>query len=121
MVRNKHLSLLIFALFLNGCQSYIAHSILPHDGIRVAQNDVWIERDAAMTTSDGIQLVANIYHPLAIQMTPTILVRIPYSDTFKNNLGTDAVGRFWATRGYTVVIQGTRGRYKSGGHFYPLI
>lgn len=38
-----------------------------------------------------------------------------------NTLGTNAVGRFWAKRGYTVVIQGTRGRYKSGGRFYPLV
>lgn len=121
MVPKKILLWLIFAVSIAGCQTYIAHSILPHDGIRAAQYKVWIERDAAMTTTDGIHLVANIYHPLAVQKTPTILVRIPYSDTFRNNLGTDAVGRFWAARGYTAVIQGTRGRYKSGGRFYPLI
>jgi putative CocE/NonD family hydrolase len=31
------------------------------------------------------------------------------------------VGRFWAERGYTAVIQGTRGRYESGGVHSPLI
>ena len=31
------------------------------------------------------------------------------------------VGRYWASRGYTVVIQGTRGRYESGGEFYPML
>ena len=31
------------------------------------------------------------------------------------------VGRLWAERGYTVVIQGTRGRYESGGRYTPLV
>ncbi|MBI3546387.1 MAG: CocE/NonD family hydrolase [Gammaproteobacteria bacterium] len=121
MTISARLMLSLMFVFFNGCQTYIAHSILPHEGIRPAQYDVWIERDVTMTTSDNVRLVANIYHPQGEQKTPTILVRIPYSDTFKNTLGTDAVGRFWATRGYTVVIQGTRGRYKSDGRFYPLV
>ena len=30
------------------------------------------------------------------------------------------IGRLWAERGYTVVMQGTRGRYQSGGRYDPL-
>jgi len=65
--------------------------------------------------------VADVYRPRTAEKTPTILVRIPFSKTFRNSLGADAVGHFWASRGYTVVIQGTRGRYKSGGDYYPLL
>lgn len=112
--------LFLSCFLMTGCQTFVAHSILPREDIRKADHEVWIERDVSMTTSDNVKLVANIYHPESEDKTPTILVRIPFTSTFKNNLGADVIGNFWATRGYTVVIQGTRGRYKSGGSFYPL-
>jgi putative CocE/NonD family hydrolase len=112
--------LLLCVSLVTGCQTYIARTVLPHDGIRKADHDVQIQHDVAMLTQDGIKLVAEIYHPKGEIKTPTILVRIPFSNTFKNRLGADAIGSFWASRGYTVVIQGTRGRYKSSGDFYPL-
>jgi len=104
-----------------GCQTYIARTVLPNEGIRKADHEVIIQRDASMFTKDGVELVSEIYHPKGEIKTPTILVRIPFTNTFKNRLGADAIGSFWASRGYTVVIQGTRGRYKSSGYFYPLI
>ena len=82
---------------------------------------VRIDRSVAMTTSDGVQLLADVYHPLRTTLTPTILVRIPFSKTLGNSLFATLVGRFWAERGYTVVIQGTRGRYESGGRHTPLV
>lgn len=79
------------------------------------------ETTDAFTTADGIQLAADIYHPDGLQKTPTILVRIPFSDQFSNRLRSAIIARYWAGRGYTVVVQGTRGRYRSGGSFYPLM
>lgn len=108
------------ALILSGCQMIVAKAILPLENTRPAQHGVRIERDLTVITSDGIALVADVYRPRDVAKTPTILVRIPFTNTFKNTLGADAIGRFWAERGYTAVIQGTRGRYKSGGEFYPL-
>lgn len=116
----KFFILLLFIPLVSGCQTYIAHTVLPQDGMRKADHDVRIQRDVTMITEEGIKLVAEVYHPEGETKTPTILVRIPFSNTFKNRLGADAIGNFWASRGYTVVIQGTRGRYKSGGDFYPL-
>ena len=74
-----------------------------------------------MTTRDGVILVSDLYHPMRAAGMPTILVRIPFSKTILNSLFATVVGRFWAERGYTVVIQGTRGRYESGGRHYPLL
>jgi uncharacterized protein len=99
----------------------LAPSIVAHElGFRHAQFAVRVQNRAAMTTTDGTQLLSEIYHPQHIGRTPTILVRIPLSKTFKNSLFATMIGRMWAERGYTVVIQGTRGRYESGGSFYPL-
>jgi uncharacterized protein len=88
---------------------------------RGAEYAVRIERDVAMTTRDGVILVSDLYHPMRAAGMPTILVRIPFSKTILNSLFATVVGRFWAERGYTVVIQGTRGRYESGGRHYPLL
>lgn len=89
-------------------------------GARPAEYAVRIERAAALTASDGTRLVADIYHPENLHRSPTILVRIPYSKTVKNTLIATVVGRYWAERGYTVVIQGTRGRYQSAGRNEPF-
>jgi putative CocE/NonD family hydrolase len=82
---------------------------------------VRIDRGVTMKTSDGVALVSDIYRPMRAGATPTILVRIPLSKTFTNRLFATIVGRYWAERGYTVVIQGTRGRLGSGGRYTPLI
>ena len=89
-------------------------------GLRPPLYAVRIEKDVQLTTSDGIRLNADIYHPQRTRTTPTILLRIPLSKSFKNLLYANLMARIWAERGYTVVIQGTRGRFGSGGTFYPL-
>ena len=89
--------------------------------IRPAEFAVRVDRGVAMTSSDGTRLVADVYHPVrAGPKTPTILVRIPYSKTAQTKLFATIIGRMWAEHGYTVVLQGTRGRYESGGDYYPL-
>jgi putative CocE/NonD family hydrolase len=98
--------------------SLLAHRL----GIRRSEFAVRIERSVPLITSDGTALVADIYYPRRSGMTtPTILVRIPYSKTATTRLFATVIGRMWAERGYTVVLQGTRGRYESGGEYEPLL
>jgi len=87
--------------------------------IRRAQYAVRSE-SMTMITSDGVKLVSDVYHPQRLRRAPTILVRIPYSKTLTNGLRSKIVGRMWAERGYTAVIQSTRGRAPSTGAYYPL-
>jgi putative CocE/NonD family hydrolase len=97
-------------------------SLLAHQlGLRRSQFAVRAQKEARLLTSEGISLVADIYHPQHTVRTPTILVRIPLTRDFKNSLFSSMIGKMWAERGYTVVIQGTRGRFGSGGTFYPLL
>lgn len=88
-------------------------------GIRRAEYAVRSE-SMTMVSSDGVKLVSDVFHPQRLRRAPTILVRIPYSKTFSNGLRSKMVGRMWAERGYTVVIQSTRGRAPSTGDYYPL-
>jgi uncharacterized protein len=109
-----------------GVSAWVLYILLPSLlalslGTRRPEFAVRIERSVGFTTTDGIRLVADIYHPQrAGRTTATILVRIPYSKTTVNKLFATTVGRMWAERGYTVLIQGTRGRYESGGDYEPL-
>ena len=121
----RFIILLFFAGILSGCATvsdFVANQFfLPNEGIREGAYSVWTERRVGFTTSEGISLLADVHHPMGLEKTPTILVRIPYTNTFSNRSRSDVIGRYWASRGYTVVIQGTRGRYESGGQFYPLV
>ena len=114
----------VLAALVAGCTPIIDHAankfFLPVDGVRAAQYTVSTERGVGLVTADGVTLRADIYHPDGPRKTPTILVRIPFTKTLKNTVFSGIVGRYWAARGYTVVVQGTRGRYESGGTFYPL-
>lgn len=114
------LAILGSLLLCAGCQAIVSKVYLPQKDVRKADHGVRIERRAAMTTRDGVELVSYVYLPKTNEKTPTILVRIPFLKTYVNKIGADAIGRFWAKRGYAVVIQGTRGRFLSSGRFYPL-
>ena len=73
-------------LILFGCASFIDfianRFFLPVQGVREASYDVWTERGIGFTTSDSIQLLADIHHPKGLEKTPAILVRIPFTKTF---------------------------------------
>jgi uncharacterized protein len=96
--------------------SIVAHQL----GLRRSYYAVRAEQHVSMIAADGVALRADIFHPEHAGRTPTILVRIPFSKSFKNCFFEEMIGRIWAERGYTVVVQGTRGRYESDGSYYPL-
>jgi len=119
--RSKLFVIIFLQTQLAGCQWAAKTYFLPREGIRPEIYSVDVQRHSVMKTSDGIELAADIYSPRGISKSPTILVRIPYSKTIMNQIKSEAIARFWASRGYTAVIQGTRGRYESGGNYYPLM
>jgi putative CocE/NonD family hydrolase len=125
-IRARVLQSVAGLLIVLGVAGFVVYQLAPMLlarvlGARPAEYAVRIDRRVAMTTSDGVALVSDIYRPVRAGATPTILVRIPFSKTIVNSLYATVVGRFWAERGYIAVIQGTRGRYESGGDQYPLI
>ena len=76
---------------------------------------VQIEPGVRVKLRDGIQLVADIYRPIADGRFPVMLERTPY-----NRAGESAMAHFLASNGYVVIIQDTRGRFDSEGEFYPF-
>ncbi|GAB4424153.1 MAG: CocE/NonD family hydrolase [Chloroflexi bacterium OHK40] len=79
-----------------------------------------VERNVPATMRDGVTLYADVWRPAAPGRYPVLLQRLPYNKALTQ--ATLALDPFRAVEaGYGVIIQDTRGRYTSEGHFTPLI
>src|SRR5262245_36998036 len=91
-------------------------------GFSEAKYEVLIERDIRIPMRDGVALVADVYHPskdgkAAGGQFPVVLIRTCYDkDNRRGIFLFDA--SYFTKRGYVVVIEDVRGRYKSPGRFY---
>ncbi len=66
---------------------------------------------------DGIELLADVYTPIA-ESRGTILIRTPYGRA--TPIAFMSAG-FYATHGYRVVNQSSRGTFGSGGNWLPFV
>lgn len=66
---------------------------------------------------DGVRISADIYLPDAAGKYPAILSHTPYSN---NSPGGVDKAKWWARRGYAVVLTDTRGRFDSEGTWDPF-
>jgi uncharacterized protein len=62
---------------------------------------------------DGVRLAADLFLPTSGGRWPTVLIRTPYS---RKSLASQSY-RYFARRGYAVLIQDVRGRFASQGKF----
>jgi hypothetical protein len=83
---------------------------------------VTLRKDVMVPMRDGVKLATDIYLPtqdgaVLPGRLPTILTRTPYNKRSSEKGSSE--GNYFASYGYAVVIQDTRGRYKSEGvwHF----
>ena len=77
--------------------------------------EIIVERDVPAKMRDGVTLRADIYRPKAEGKFPVLLQRTPYDKTGSLSFGVKA-----AQRGYVVIIQDVRGRFRSEGEWYPF-
>ena len=76
---------------------------------------VAIEQSVKVKMRDGVVLAADIYRPVSDEKFPVLLERTPYNRADEATMANEL-----ASHGYVVVLQDTRGRYESGGDFYPF-
>jgi len=76
-----------------------------------------VQHDVPMKTRDGVTLYADIYRPKSFDKFPVILMRTPYD---KSANWAVAPAFKIVPRGYVVIIQDVRGRYRSEGEWYPF-
>jgi putative CocE/NonD family hydrolase len=65
---------------------------------------------------DGVELVADLYRPASREPSATLVQRTPYDKEYAAN---DELFRF-VQAGYAVLVQDTRGRFRSPGVFDPF-
>lgn len=78
-------------------------------------------RNVMVPMRDGIRLATDVYRPSRSGVPvegqfPILLERTPYN---MDRRGT-ATANYFVPRGYVVVVQDVRGRYKSEGHWFPI-
>ncbi|MGE0881037.1 MAG: CocE/NonD family hydrolase [Acidimicrobiia bacterium] len=74
-----------------------------------------------MRTRDGVTLRADIYRPNVNGEAPVIVRRTPYGKQVNDLAMTFNEAHWFASHGYIVVVQDTRGRFASEGRFYPFV
>jgi len=79
--------------------------------------DVEMRLDVKVPMRDGVELSADIYLPKGEGKCPTVLMRTPYSNNVPDMI---EKGRRLANNGYACAIQDCRGRWDSGGQYYPF-
>jgi hypothetical protein len=90
-------------------------------GVREPEHRARVLEESAVAMRDGVRLRTLRVGPAEGGARPTLLIRTPYGIGWNPPLfALPIVARFFARRGYHVVLQDTRGRYGSEGAFYPL-
>ncbi|MDP6771893.1 MAG: CocE/NonD family hydrolase, partial [Anaerolineales bacterium] len=84
--------------------------------------DSTCDQNIMITARDGIKLATDIYFPSLNETKvngkfPVILERTPYDKSAPVNV---YKAKFFARRGYICAIQDVRGRFQSGGLWYPF-
>lgn len=72
--------------------------------------------DVSVPMRDGVNLAADVYLPGPNGRYPVLLERTPYGKE-----GNRKEGIYFAQHGYAMVVEDTRGRYDSGGTWYPFV
>src|SRR5437879_11676903 len=117
-MRRRAAPLLVAVFLVTGVG---ARALAQDAAARAGGAGVVVTRDVLVPMRDGVRLATDVYRPrpdsgAAVEQLPTILVRTPYDKGFDPY----ALGPSWAAHGYAVVLQATRGRYKSEGVLHRL-
>jgi putative CocE/NonD family hydrolase len=100
---------------------YFVSAQAPPGSASVARFQVVVEKGVRVPVRDGVMLALDVYRPekngQAInEKLPTLLCRTPYNKT-----GVEAEARWFAARGYAVIVNDVRGRYASEGHWRMIV
>src|ERR1700691_1604298 len=83
-------------------------------------SQVRVDRSVKVGMRDGVQLAADVYRPDIPGRFPVLLQRTPYNRSQSSDFSPQTFAFRAASRGYVVIMQDVRGRFESGGEFYPF-
>lgn len=82
---------------------------------------ILVEKNERIVLRDGTVTHADIYRPLQDPPCPVVVLRTPYDKDSTRGIAPYPHHLKLAEAGYAVVVQDVRGRYSSGGAFYPFV
>lgn len=82
------------------------------------------QRDILVPMRDGVHLSTNLYLPaknnaIAPGHFPAIVQRTPYGKDFRPPW--NSMEQYFVPKGYVVIVQDVRGRFRSEGNWHPLV
>jgi putative CocE/NonD family hydrolase len=80
-----------------------------------------IEENVPCELSDGTVLRSDIYRPDDNGSYPVLMLRLPYDKKTKRYYDEYLSVPRMVAAGYVVILQDVRGRFASGGEFYPFV
>ena len=84
---------------------------------QIQPGQVVVDRGVPAKMRDGVILFADVYRPAGPGKFPVLLERTPYDKAVDKEID---IGTRAAAEGYVVIVQDVRGRYTSGGEWYPF-
>ena len=84
---------------------------------QIQPGQVVVDRGVPVKMRDGVVLFADVYRPTGPGRFPVLLERTPYDKAVDKEID---IGARAAAEGYVVIVQDVRGRYTSGGEWYPF-
>ena len=81
--------------------------------------DITVAYDVPARMRDGVRLLADIYSPVGDGSYPVLLSRLPYGKHRSYELSM-LMPTYFARQGFIVVLQDTRGRFRSEGSWEPM-
>ncbi len=120
--RHSFLAIIFLSILLavSGCSKLKWSAAAVFLGIPLPDHSVMIDKNVMIPLRDGTKLAADIYRPAKDGRYPVIVVRTPYGKSKKEHKY-DLQGGIFASHGYVTIIQDVRGRYDSGGEWYPFV
>ena len=80
------------------------------------------ERNIRVRMRDGVELSTDVVRPDADGQFPVLIMRTPYGKDWSTGIsGGPYEHEYYASRGYVVVQQDSRGRFDSAGVFEPFV
>jgi uncharacterized protein len=95
----------------------LSASAMPRSPLSAPDHQVRLIQRVPIPMRDGLKLFADVLMPDGKGPFPTVLVRTPYGRQGPGDWLQR--GRFFAARGYVVVVQSVRGRQDSEGQWQP--
>ncbi|WP_200416407.1 CocE/NonD family hydrolase [Virgibacillus salexigens] len=80
-----------------------------------------IDKNMPCELSDGTVLQSDVYRPAEAGEYPVLMLRLPYNKEARRYYDEYLEVPRMVEAGYVVILQDVRGRYASGGEFYPFV